>query len=240
MSMTAAILILCGAIEASVGAQAGASTGASADAPAVASTGASAGGWAGESVGESPRGAVVAPIERGGLAYYSTFGYPELRSGFREGMHGYEIGGEIGFDYALTSLWLAATGRLPLRETVRDSLFIEGQLGVFGSFGERYIEDRNRPGQGLRLQFGGGYARRFDLPILFNAGARIPFDLPLSSTGLLRFGLLVGAGIELSLTRDFFASLGAAVGPMLWHQRGGQSSFKFAYEVSVGLGYRLF
>ena len=115
MSTTAAILILSGALFASVGAQ----------------TGASAGGWASGANGESPKGAVVAPIERGGLAYYSTFGYPELRSGFREGMHGYEIGGEIGFDYALTSLWFAATGRLPQRETVSDSLFVEGLSVLF-------------------------------------------------------------------------------------------------------------
>lgn len=190
--------------------------------------------------GEPPQGAVVAPIERGGLAYYSTFGYPELRSGFRQGMNGYEIGAELGFDYTLTSLWIAATGRTSLWQAPRGALFVEGQLGAFGSFGERYVEDRNRPGQGLRLQFGGSYARRFDLPLILNATAKIPLDLPLSGTGLLRFGVLVGGGIEMPLSRDFFVALGASVGPMLWHQRGGESSFKFAFDVSVGLGYRLF
>lgn len=192
------------------------------------------------SIGEAPQGAVVAPIERGGLAYYSTFGYPELRSGFREGMNGYEIGAELGFDYTLTSLWLAATGRTSVWTSPRGNLAVEGQLGAFGSFGERYVEDRNRPGQGLRLLISGSYCRRLDLPLLLHATAKIPLDIPLSSTGLLRFGLLAGGSVEMSLSRDFFAALGAAVGPMLWHQRGGASSFKFAFEVSVGLGYRLF
>ena len=190
--------------------------------------------------GESPQGAVVAPLERGGLAYYSTFGYPELKSGFREGMDGYEIGAELGFDYTLTSLWLAATGRTTLWSGGPSAVSIEGQLGAFGSFGERYADGRNRPGQGLRLLVGGNFTQRFDLPLLLNVTARVPFEVPLSSTGLLRLGLLVGAGVEVPLARDFFVWLGAALGPMLLHQRHGESSFKLGLDVNVGLGYRLF
>lgn len=190
--------------------------------------------------GVQARGALLAPLERGGLSYYGTFGYPELKVGFREGMDGFELGAELGFDYTLTDLWLVASGRGSLWKNARRDFSLEGQLGAFGSFGARGLEDRNRPGQGLRLGLLGTFTHGFDLPLLFTATAKIPLEIPLSSTGLLRFGLLLGAGIELPLTEVFVVSLSFDVGPMLWRQYGGVSYFKLGYDIAVGLGFRLF
>ncbi|GEM_PF-1391883 len=190
--------------------------------------------------GVQARGALLAPLERGGLSYYGTFGYPELKVGFREGMDGFELGAELGFDYTLTDLWLVASGRGSLWKNARRDFSLEGQLGAFGSFGARGLEDRNRPGQGLRLGLLGTFTHGFDLPLLFTATAKIPLEIPLSSTGLLRFGLLLGAGIELPLTDVFVVSLSFEVGPMLWRQYGGVSYFKLGYDIAVGLGFRLF
>ena len=186
------------------------------------------------------RGALLAPLERGGLSYYGTFGYPELKAGFREGMNGFELGAELGFDYTLTDLWLVALGRGSVWRDDRRDWSLEGQLGAFGSFGAKGIESRNRPGQGIRLGLGCSFTHSFELPLLFTATGKIPLEIPLSSTGLLRFGLLLGAGIELPLTEVFVVSLSFDVGPMLWHQYGGVSYFKLGYDVAVGLGFRLF
>ena len=186
------------------------------------------------------RAGMLAPVERGGLLYYATVGFPQIRTGIREGMNGYDIGAEAGFDYSLTDFWVAANGRAQLLDDGKRVWTLGGQVGFFGSVGSKWLDDRNRPGQGIRLQADAGFYHHFSSPIVLAASAHLPFEIPLSSCGLFRFGLLAGVGIEFPVKNDFVISVNFDTGPMLWRPYGGVSYFKFAYDISIGVTYRLF
>ena len=203
-------------------------------------SGASAETPAALTLNEDVRAGLLSPLERGGLLYYATVGFPEIRTGGRLGMNGYDLGVELGFDYSLTTLWAAVTGHYYLLSSPVRTFSLGGQVGAFGSFGSKWADDRNRPGQGIHLQIDGGFTHRFSFPLIFTATARIPLEVPVSSCGLLRFGLLTGAGLELPLSKNLVFSLDFDLGPMLWRPYGGVSYFKLAFDVTLGVTFRLF
>lgn len=189
-----------------------------------------------------PFGAVaVAPLERGALALYGTAGFPELRVGFRQGMRGYEIGAEAGFDLALARGYAAATGKLAAYESGGLRIAADAQAGAFAASGARYHEPRNEAGAGLRLMLGAALTFKTDWPVAFNAFLKAPLELPLGDTGTTRLALMAGGGAEVALSPEYFVTFTGGFGPELRRQISlGRTATTLAVEASVGVGYRLF
>jgi hypothetical protein len=186
-------------------------------------------------------GAVAtAPLPAGGLAMWGMGGYPEVRAGVRQGVRGFEIGASAGLDYLSTTAWGELGMRAPLMIDGPLRLSLDLGLGGFGDAGSRYQDPFNRPSAGLRFQVGSALTYKTPWPLALMASARIPVDVPLTKEGTLRVMGLLGAGVEVALTRDYYVILDGAFGPDLRHRSTGSNSAQLAVEAMVGVGYRVF
>lgn len=189
-----------------------------------------------------PFGAVaVAPLERGALAMYATAGYPELRAGFRQGLRGYELGVEAGFDMTLARVYAAAMARTAALESGQLRISADAQAGAFAASGARHVEPQNEAGAGLRLMLGSTLTFKTDWPLALNAFAKAPLELPLGDTGTTRLSLVIGGGAEVALSPQYFVTVGGGFGPELRRRVSkGRTTASLAVEAMVGFGYRVF
>ena len=190
----------------------------------------------------APFGAVAtAPLERGSLALYGMGGYPELRAGFREGMHGYEIGGEAGLDLRLFKFYGVLGARLAALQSSRLRVSIDAQGGGFASSGARWAEPLNERGAGLRLLLGSTLTYKTDWPLALTASLKAPLEVPLGETGTTRLGLILGGAAEIAIAPEYFLTFGGGFGPEFRRQLSrGESGTWLAVEAMVGFGYRMF
>ncbi|MGI5860555.1 MAG: hypothetical protein ACOX6T_00695 [Myxococcales bacterium] len=187
-------------------------------------------------------GAVAtAPLERGSLSFYGMGGYPELRAGFREGMRGYEIGGELGFDVRLVKLYGVASARLLALDSSSLRVSIDVQGGGFASSGARWAEPQNERGAGLRLMLGSTLTYKADWPFALTAYLKAPLEVPLSDLGTTRLTAMLGGAAELAIARGYFVTFGGGFGPEFRRYLSQpEGSLHLAVEAMVGVGYRMF
>ncbi len=186
-------------------------------------------------------GAVAsAPLPAGGLSVWGMGGYPELRAGFREGLQYFEIAGTAGIDY----LRAAAFGQLGVRAPMWLAgplrLSMDFHVGGFADGGADYQDRYNRAGAGLRFELGSELTYKTPGPISLQASARIPMEVPLTREGTIRILGLLGAGVEVAVSKDYYVVFDGAFGPDLRRQRDGASNAMLAVEAMVGFGRRLF
>lgn len=190
--------------------------------------------------GEEAFGAVsAAPLPSGALALWGMAGYPELRVGFREGLRSFEVGAEAGFDYLQAKVYGVGELRALLWEqgALRISLDLQG--GAFANGGARLGDSANESGAGLRLGAGSLLTYKTDWPISVMAFVRLPFEVPLTSSGSYRLAALVGGGAEIAVTPESFVSVLGGFGPE-FRRVDGSAGARFAVEALVGFGYRMF
>ncbi len=184
-------------------------------------------------------GAVAsAPLVRGGQAVYGLMGFPSVRAGFRQGYSLFEIGAELGFDWIATDSFATATGRHTLYDHEGLNLSVDGRVGGFISAGARWADTDNRSGGGVRFEVGSSLTYQASPKVSLMAFLKVPTEIPLNEGASVKVLALVGGGAEFALSREYFLSVGAAVGPDFRSEV--RQTTRLALEAMVGFGYRVF
>ena len=68
---------------------------------------------------------------------------------------------------------------------------------------------------------------------------RLPFEVPLTSSGSYRLTALVGGGAEIAVSPESFISVLGGFGPELRRVEGSAGA-RLAVQALVGFGYRMF
>jgi hypothetical protein len=187
-------------------------------------------------------GAVASPVALppGGAATYGYVGVPEVGAGYRLGVGAVELEGRLRFNYFDVSIAGEALLKYAVYHQGRwDAAPIIG-LGLVGNAGATYIDTSNFSYFGLRVLPGGILGYRLADSVRALAEVDVPVDVALNAAGGSRIGALAGGGAEIYIGEDVSALLLAQGGFEALKPPNTAFLYRFDYQVTIGLGWRLF
>lgn len=173
----------------------------------------------------------------------AQLGFPGVTLTYLRGLNAIvDLGGRLTFNYGFEGLVTAihpglrgeGLVRIRLLDTGRFNLGVKGGVGLFGYFTPAFT----LPGILLPL----GLAMGFPIAsaIVLSAGLDVPMYVTFGQTGGLTVPVLVGAGLEYFLHKQWEASLHARMGPTLNPTgfRAGANT-EIAFELLLGTAFKI-
>ncbi|MBI3184993.1 MAG: hypothetical protein HYZ28_22865 [Myxococcales bacterium] len=187
-------------------------------------------------------GAAFAPaaMRAGSSSLYGFLGGPEVGGAYRQGIGPLEFEGRASFDYLALAFAGEAIGKLTVyREGIAEIAPSLG-LGLTYDTGSRYVDPENFQYLGLRLRAGLLSTIRVAETARVLVALDVPWDLPLSPALGARFRSLLGGGAEFFLGQEMTGAVLAQLGAEVIKEPLGEPKVRPAWQIKLGLGWRLF
>jgi hypothetical protein len=190
---------------------------------------------------ERSMGGVASPavLPPGTAAAYVLLGAPDLAAGYRQGLKYFEIEGRAGFDYLDASFGVDAIGRFTLRGGSFAQVAGYAGLGVVANTGARHYSKANFAYVGLRPRLGLLTSLQFTETLAGLFQIDIPWTVALTSAGS-RWVPTAGVGAEIHLGGNLSGLLMGNLGLDAIKEPLGVTQYRPAWQVRLGLGFRLF
>ncbi|MDY7229713.1 hypothetical protein [Hyalangium rubrum] len=187
-------------------------------------------------------GAVLAPtvMPDGVTALYGYVGVPEMGTGFRQGIGGFEVEARAKLDYFRVAGILEGGMRKEVWRQGDASLAPTLSLGLVFNSGSAYLDADNFGGVLLRLTPGviAGYRAAETVTVV--GLVDVPLDLGLSPTGARRIQALAGGGTEIYLGQDVSLLIAGQLGVESFKAPREPAETRLGYQLKLGIGTRLF
>jgi hypothetical protein len=187
-------------------------------------------------------GTMVAPaaLPNGSSALYGYVGVPEMGAGYRQGISGFELEGRARLDYfRLAGIFEAGARKVVVKEgpaTFAPRL----SLGMVFNSGSVYLDKDNDAGVLLRISPGLVVSWNVAETVAVVGLLDVPFDLGLSPTGAHRLQALTGGGAEIYLGSGITLLTAGQIGVENFKAPLKDSVTRVGYQVTLGIGTRLF
>lgn len=183
--------------------------------------------------------AVPAVLSPGTASAFVLLGAPELAAGYRQGLRYFEIEGRVGFDYLDAAFGVDGTARLSVHQKGMAQVGAYAGVGLVANSGARYYAKANFGYLGLRPRLGVVTSLQFTELVAGIFQIDIPVTIPLGSAGI-RWVPTAGAGAEVHLGGNISGLLMGHVGLDAIKEPLGVTQYRPAWQVRLGLGFRLF
>ncbi len=187
-------------------------------------------------------GTMVAPaaLPDGSSALYGYVGVPEMGAGYRQGIYGFELEGRARLDYfRLAGIFEVGARRAVVREGPATFAPRLG-LGLVLNSGSAYLDADNFSGVLLRISPGLVVSWNVAETVAVVGLLDVPIDLGLSPTGARRFQALTGGGAELYLGSGITLLTAGQIGVENFKAPLKEPVTRLGYQVTLGIGTRLF
>ncbi|MBX7113603.1 MAG: hypothetical protein K1X64_04650 [Myxococcaceae bacterium] len=190
---------------------------------------------------ERSMGGVASPavLPAGAAAAYLLMGAPDVAVGYRQGVRFFEVEGRAGIDYFDASFSADAIGRFTLHKSAFAHFAGYGGVGIVANTGARYYSKANFGYFGLRPRLGFLSSLQFTETIAGLFQVDVPWTLSVTSAGS-RWVPTAGAGAEMHLGGQWTGLVMGNIGLDAIKEPLGVTQFRPAWQIRVGLGYRLF
>jgi len=193
--------------------------------------------------GDHGFGAVVAPatMPEGAASAYVYGGAPQVGVGYRQGVSStVEVEGRFKLNYYLVSVAVEVL----LKHTIAsDDTFALAPfigIGFVHDTGSRWVTQENFKYTGIRALAGLIGTIRLGEVTTAVGELDLPLDLSLNPSHGVRFAPLTGGGLEFKLTPEITMLVLGQIGFNYSREPLGLAQWDFGYQVTLGLGFRLF
>ncbi len=188
-------------------------------------------------------GAVVAPatMPEGAASAYVYGGAPQVGVGYRQGVSStIELEGRFKLNYYLLSLAVEVLLKNTIASDETFALAPYIGIGFVHDTGSRWVTQQNFQYTGIRALAGLIGTIRLGEAATAVGELDLPLDLSLSPTHGVRFAPLTGGGFEFKLTPEVTLLLMGQLGFNYLREPLGLAQWGFGYQLTLGLGFRLF
>lgn len=187
-------------------------------------------------------GGAMAPavMPAGAASVFAAVGVPELSLGFRQSVQGLEVGAAAELNYLLLQVGGELSARAAL---VRGAELVVGPYlgaGLILNSGARYFDPTNFRATLVRARAGMAASYRAAETVQVVADLTAPIDFSLGTGGGGRTKPMAGVGAEVYLGEDVTVLAFGALGAEIFREPQGITSSRLAFQLKLGVGYRLF
>jgi hypothetical protein len=187
-------------------------------------------------------GAVIVPatLPAGSNAAYGFVGVQELGGGYRQGIGPMELEVRATLNYLKLALSADVRMKASLFKDDRFEVAPNLGIGVLYDTGSRYFDNANFEFFGLRPRAGVVATMRVTDTVVALATADVPLAFALQPGGGWHFNPLAGGGAEIYVGEDLSVLVLGQLGADTIKEPIGVPQSRLGYQLTLGLGYRLF
>lgn len=187
-------------------------------------------------------GTMVAPaaLPDGASALYGYVGVPEMGAGYRQGISGLELEGQARLDYFKLAGIFEVGARKAVVKQGPATFAPRLGLGLVLNSGSTYLDADNFRGAMLRINPGLVVSWSVAETVAVVGLLDVPIDLGVSPTGQRRIQALTGGGAEIYLGSGITLLTAGQVGVESFKEQLKTPVTRVGYQVTLGIGTRLF